>query len=160
MSLYLGRFSSRLVVHGSFYALMLVVLSFSHIVNAQFREEILFLAKEGEGTVRTRPSGLFCGITCEVASASFDFGDFIEVVATPAAGWVFSTWTGACSGVEDCNVTMNTTRTVGVIFEPEGANNPPDDPPPNNPPEDPPTNPRDAIPAILPILSFILSTDP
>ena len=42
------------------------------------------------GTVISTPAGINCGPACEVESALFSEGDEVELVATPAAGYVFA----------------------------------------------------------------------
>ncbi len=70
----------------------------------------LTVSKVGNGTITA--SGISCGGTCQ--------GDFTKdttaaVTATPDAGYTFTGWTGACTGMV-CSVTMNTAKTVTATF--------------------------------------------
>ena len=58
----------------------------------------------GTGTVTSSPPGIDCGTTC----AEY-FGIFSSVILTaePAADSDFAGWSGACSGSDDCVVTMD-----------------------------------------------------
>ncbi len=131
---------------------------------AQLNEQVLFVAKEGQGLITTRPSGLFCGIGCTAASAGFDFGDLVEVRAQPALGWEFDSWSGSCSGNQDCEVIMISSRTVGVTFtrinsdpDPDPPTDPPDPSPPQDNPE--PSDQGGAPARITPIINLILNPD-
>ncbi len=67
----------------------------------------------GSGTVTSTPSGISCGSTC---SASFANGTQVTLNETPASGWVFSGWSGACSGAGSCVVTMSAAENVTAAF--------------------------------------------
>jgi Putative Ig domain/Divergent InlB B-repeat domain len=67
----------------------------------------------GSGTVTSTPSGISCGSTC---SASFANGAQVTLNETPASGWVFSGWSGACSGTGSCVVTMSAAESVTAAF--------------------------------------------
>ena len=43
-------------------------------------------------------------------------GTVVAVTATPAAGYGFSSWSGACSGAGACQVTMDADKTVTANF--------------------------------------------
>ena len=43
-------------------------------------------------------------------------GTAVAVTATPAAGYTFSSWSGACTGTGACSVTMNANKTVTANF--------------------------------------------
>ncbi|MDM8559296.1 hypothetical protein [Candidatus Parabeggiatoa sp. HSG14] len=53
----------------------------------------LFVAKTGEGTVTSQPTGIDCGETCD---SSFSSGIEMTLIATPDTGWVFEGWRGHC----------------------------------------------------------------
>jgi uncharacterized protein (TIGR02145 family)/uncharacterized repeat protein (TIGR02543 family) len=57
------------------------------------------------GTVSLSPSG-----------GTYDSGTVVMVTASPASGYVFSGWTGACAGTGTCAVTMNAAKSVGASF--------------------------------------------
>jgi hypothetical protein len=67
----------------------------------------------GTGLVTSSPSGINCGVTC---SATFATGTVVGLTAIPTTGQTFAGWTGACSGVGTCTVTMSAVKTVGAIF--------------------------------------------
>ncbi len=74
----------------------------------------LDIVVSGSGAVVSAPSGIQCASNC---SASFDAGATVVLTATPAAGSVFTGWSGACSGSEQlCAVAMGATRTTTATF--------------------------------------------
>jgi len=78
------------------------------------RTWMLRVSASGSGTIVSTPSGIDCGSTC---SASFADAARVGLTATPAAGWKFSGWSGACSGTGDCLVTMNAETAVQAAFD-------------------------------------------
>src|SRR5579872_4587092 len=62
-------------------------------------------AGSGLGTVTSSPAGINCGTTCTATIASIAS---ITLTATPATGYVFSGWSGACSGTGTCTITSTT----------------------------------------------------
>ena len=80
------------------------------IAPAQFT---LSVGVSGSGTVTSTPSGISCGSTC---SANFASGAQVTLNETPANGWVFSGWSGACSGAGSCVVTMSAAESVTAAF--------------------------------------------
>ncbi|HEY7540634.1 MAG TPA: right-handed parallel beta-helix repeat-containing protein, partial [Methylomirabilota bacterium] len=75
----------------------------------------LTVTRSGNGTVSSAPAGISCGATC---SAMFGTGTSVTLTAAPAAGAVFTGWSGSCSGTGSCTVTMATATTVGAAFAP------------------------------------------
>jgi Pro-kumamolisin, activation domain/Divergent InlB B-repeat domain len=75
--------------------------------------EALSVSVTGSGTVTSSPAGINCGSTC---NANFAQGSQVTLTATPANGWGFGGWGGACSGVGSCVVTMNTAQNVTATF--------------------------------------------
>ncbi len=141
-------------IHAKFAVLCIAILFcvFAFAANAQFdNRQTLTVAKEGRGTISSRPAGIFCGVGCDVASELFDFGELVEVRARPDSGWRFDRWTGFCTGSGDCELIMISSRTVVAIFVQNGS--PPPDNPPNNPPNEP-TAPISSpqLPSILQLL--------
>jgi hypothetical protein len=67
----------------------------------------------GNGTITSSPSGINCGSTC---SYSFNSGTAVALTASPSSGYVFSGWSGACSGAGTCSVTMNASSSVSASF--------------------------------------------
>ena len=74
----------------------------------------LSVLKSGSGTVASSPSGINCGSSC---SASYTSGTSVTLTATPATGYSFSGWSGACTGTNaSCTVSMTTARSVTASF--------------------------------------------
>ncbi len=73
----------------------------------------LTVTKVGSGVVRSSPAGVDCGATCQ---ASYVRGTSVTLAATPAAGWSFGGWSGACSGTGPCSVTVDQARAVTATF--------------------------------------------
>jgi sugar lactone lactonase YvrE len=92
-----------------------VVRSFT-VVNPNFTLTIS-LAGAGSGSVTSSPAGLNCPTTC---AAPFLAGSTVTLTATPAAGSLFMSWGGACSGTS-CTVTMDSAKTVTATFAPNKA---------------------------------------
>ncbi|HYD39728.1 MAG TPA: glycoside hydrolase family 11 protein, partial [Anaeromyxobacter sp.] len=67
----------------------------------------------GSGTVTSSPAGINCGTTCNATYAS---GTSVTLSAAPAAGAIFNGWTGACTGMGSCIVTMTAARSVTALF--------------------------------------------
>ena len=59
----------------------------------------------GSGTVAKEPD-----------AATYPHGTEVTLTATPATGWTFSAWTGACTGSGACVVTMDGNKTVTATF--------------------------------------------
>jgi hypothetical protein len=73
----------------------------------------LTVSVTGSGTVTSNPSGISCSSTC---SHTFTGGSPVTLTPTPANGWAFSSWGGACSGSGGCTVTMNAAESVTATF--------------------------------------------
>ncbi len=69
-------------------------------------------AGAGSGTVAPSPIGTSCGLNCREYAA----GTAVTLVANPAAGSTFAGWSGACTGVGACSVTMDAARSVTATF--------------------------------------------
>jgi len=96
-----------------------VTMSASASVTATFSAVYtLSVTKMGGGTVTSSPAGINCGGTC---TASFAAGQGVTLQASPAAGYVFAGWGGACSGTGGCTVTMNTNASVTATFNASSA---------------------------------------
>jgi hypothetical protein len=67
----------------------------------------------GNGTVTSTPPGIDCGADC---SESYAEGASVTLTATPAAGSAFAGWSGPCSGVQACTVTMDQSHSVSAAF--------------------------------------------
>jgi uncharacterized repeat protein (TIGR02543 family) len=75
----------------------------------------LTVAASGNGTVTSADGYINCPGTC---SHSYSPNTPVTLTATPAAGWTFTGWNGACSGTGSCFVTMTTNLSVGATFTP------------------------------------------
>jgi len=67
----------------------------------------------GQGRITSNNGTIACPGMCV---ASFEAGATVALNATPATGSVFSGWSGACTGLTMCSVTMNADETVGATF--------------------------------------------
>ena len=68
------------------------------------------------GTVISSPGGINCGTRC---NAPFTRGTNVTLTATPASGFIFSGWSGTCSGTSaTCSVAMNAPQSVTASFSP------------------------------------------
>src|SRR5437667_307383 len=76
----------------------------------------LGVVRTGSGTVTSTPAGITCGASC---SASYTSGTAVTLTATPAAGSVFTGWSGGvCTGTGACSVTLTAATTVTATFTP------------------------------------------
>src|SRR5439155_900879 len=72
----------------------------------------------GTGTVVSAPAGIDCGSVC---SRTFGAGAVVTLSATPAAGSVFTGWSGGgCSDSGACAVTLGADTTVTAVFVLQG----------------------------------------
>jgi uncharacterized repeat protein (TIGR02543 family) len=90
-----------------------VVMSQSRTVTASFAPSTftLSVSRTGQGTVTG--TGISCGTDC---SEVFTSTTTAVLTATPAAGYTFSGWSGACTGTGTCSVLMSQARSVGAVF--------------------------------------------
>jgi hypothetical protein len=80
--------------------------------------QTLSVTLAGNGMVVSSPSGISCTSTC---SSNFATGTEISLSETAALGWSFSGWSGACTGVTGCAVTMNAGESVTATFTQVGS---------------------------------------
>jgi hypothetical protein len=94
-----------------------VTLTANSSVQAQFDlvPENLTVSTSGSGTISSAPSGINCGATC---TASFPYGTTVTLTATPASGFSFTGWSGACSGTGACTATLTGATAVSAAFSP------------------------------------------
>ena len=74
----------------------------------------LSVGLSGSGTVTSSPSGISCPNNC---SAGFAIGTVVTLTTSPAAGYGFAGWSGACSGKGSCAVTMSASESVTASFD-------------------------------------------
>src|SRR5437867_590289 len=96
-----------------------VTLTAATAVTASFTPTFVLTVSKpgaGAGTVSSTPAGIDCGPTC---TASFVSGTVVTLTAAPAAGSVFTGWSGgACSGTGPCTLTLTATTAVTATFTP------------------------------------------
>jgi hypothetical protein len=92
-----------------------VTMAGNQAVTATFTQNsyTLTASETGSGTIASGDGNISCGQTC---SASYLSGTQVSLTATPAAGWGFTGWGGACSGTDGCTVTMNAATSVSATF--------------------------------------------
>jgi hypothetical protein len=91
-----------------------VAMNAAESVTATFVQDVaLSVSVTGSGAVTSSPTGINCPSTC---SANFVPPTQVTLTATPANGWGFSGWGGACSGVGNCVMTMSTAQSVTATF--------------------------------------------
>jgi hypothetical protein len=73
----------------------------------------LNVSTTGSGTVTSDDSIINCTSAC---NSSYSSSSSVTLTATADANFVFTGWTGACSGTGTCTVTMGADRTVGANF--------------------------------------------
>ncbi len=89
-----------------------VQATFAPIAPGQFS---LTVHDYGEGMIASLPPGINCGTAC---SAAFAYGTEVTLLATPAPGYRFTGWSGACSGASACVVWMDDVANVSALFAP------------------------------------------
>ncbi len=70
-------------------------------------------AGSGSGSVISMPSGIDCGTTC---SAMYETGSTVSLTPMAASGSAFAGWSGACSGMSACSVTVQEVTNVTATF--------------------------------------------
>jgi phospholipase C len=95
-----------------------VVLNASTTVGASFTfppaDITVSLAGRGSGIVTSSPAGINCPQTC---TANLGKGAQVTLTATPAAGFPFAGWSGACSGTSTtCKLTLKGATAVIATF--------------------------------------------
>lgn len=74
----------------------------------------LRVSKTGHGEVTSKPKDISCGGVCK---AKFESGTSVALHETPAKGWHFAGWGGACSGTGSCTVTLDAAAVVSALFQ-------------------------------------------
>lgn len=76
------------------------------------------VAMSGSGTVVSVPDGIRCGTACDKIFAA---NTPITLNTTPASGYQFVGWSGACSGTGPCTLSMTGHRSVYAAFALPGS---------------------------------------
>jgi len=70
----------------------------------------------GMGTVASNPPGTNCSADCV---EDYSPGTVVTLSATPASGWTFAGWSGACRGSDECVIDMTVDfKSVMATFRP------------------------------------------
>jgi hypothetical protein len=72
----------------------------------------------GRGVVASDPAGINCGKTCR---ADFAQGSRITLSATADEGFVFTSWSGSCTGTAPCTITLDRATSVTADFAPSAT---------------------------------------
>lgn len=71
------------------------------------------LAGAGSGSVVSNPPGISCSATTPTTcTAAFPPNAQVTLTPTPATGSIFSSWSGACTGLGPCTPTVSSTATA------------------------------------------------
>lgn len=73
----------------------------------------LSISISGSGTVTSNPTGISCPSDC---TKPYTSGSTVKLTPTPATGWQFAGWGGACSGTSSCSVSLTVNRSVSARF--------------------------------------------
>ena len=73
----------------------------------------LSVSTSGDGAVTSTDGYINCPGTC---THSYPAQSQVTLNATPATGWAFSGWAGACSGTGSCQITMTQDTNVSASF--------------------------------------------
>lgn len=93
----------------------IVTLNADSGVSATFTQQyLLTVNKPGSGSGTVAGNGIDCGTTC---STALDSGTAVSLTAAPAAGSIFTGWSGDCSGTGACDTTMTAARNVTATFD-------------------------------------------
>ena len=83
----------------------------SKLLSAPVSFYSLLVNKSGNGTVTG--GDINCGTAC---NNLYLLGTSVSLLATPATGYIFAGWSGACTGKDVCLVTMDADKTVTATF--------------------------------------------
>jgi len=94
-----------------------LAMSEAHLAIATFEQETphtLSAEVSTGGTISLKEGALEC-----IDSCNFNLfqDELIEVIATPAYGYVFKNWSGDCTGTEKCELTIDGAKKVTANFE-------------------------------------------
>lgn len=75
----------------------------------------LTVVKAGAGNGNVSGPGISCGADCVEIYVE---NTSVTLTASPAPGYIFSGWSGPCSGTGSCNIVMNDVKFVTATFNP------------------------------------------
>jgi hypothetical protein len=73
-------------------------------------------AGAGDGGVTSEPGGIALAVGQDSTSADFDGGIEVTLTAVPTADSLFAGWSGDCTGLDPCVVTMDAPKNVTARF--------------------------------------------
>lgn len=76
----------------------------------------LTATSSGQGTITSTDGNIDCVNGSGTCSAAYASGSPVTLNATAAAGFTFTGWSGACSGMGSCNLAMNSNLTATAKF--------------------------------------------
>lgn len=79
-------------------------------------QHTLTVTKPTNGEVAA--TGIACGDVGSSCQKAYPAGTVVTLTATPAAGYKFDAWGGACSGAGACKLKMDADKTVSATFAP------------------------------------------
>jgi YVTN family beta-propeller protein len=106
-------------------AAKIVTATFAALPPPPPQQFTLTLTSVGDGTIAPQPAPLTPAGTAALAlaapaggqvSGKYNAGTVVILTPVAAAGSKFSGWSGACSGIGTCSVTMNTAKSVTATF--------------------------------------------
>jgi uncharacterized repeat protein (TIGR02543 family) len=92
--------------------------SWSNPVAFVLKRPTLTVERTGSGRVESTQAGIECDDRANDCKEVYNPGSLVHLVATPSWGYVFTGWSGACSGTADCTVVMDDNKAVTAIFAP------------------------------------------
>ena len=84
-----------------------------HFTYTRALPQRLTVKRTGSGTVTSSPGGVSCGKMC---SHRYAYSSIVKLTATPASGWRFAGWSGACKHKGTCTVHMKSDVVVNARF--------------------------------------------
>jgi len=96
-----------------------VTMSAAQTVSATFTQSLfaLSVSVSGNGAVTSSDGSINCGANC---SANYASGMQVFLAPSPASGWSFAGWGGACGGIGTCIISMSQAQSVAAAFS-QGA---------------------------------------
>ena len=101
------------IIKGFLYLFLLCCISILRPPASMAAIQTINVTKTGPGDVYDTAAQIDCGPVC---TGSYNDGDVVTLKAAPATGYVFTGWTGACSGSDPCTITIASSQSVGATF--------------------------------------------